>query len=460
MVTQFINCLWNRIITLGVRKEDPYSKSKFVIFTNLVSFLTAVSVACYIPFSLLNGYNTLALVQLIDVLCVVSALYLNSRGHYTAASMVFIGVVNTFVFFNALYIGFDSKVHEFFYLSNVIPFLLFPIRQSKKIALGVAAALGGFAAYYYMYPLFTQYNLSPATQLSIYQINIAMKFFLFGVAIYILARYNDRAEQQLENTNKKLEEFSAELQRSNQDLQQFAYIISHDLKAPVRSISSFLSLYRKKFGHTIPEEGKDFLDMSYDSSIRLAKLIDDLLAYSRVGRNLPEGADVDVTLLLKTIEIELGDRLKERNAEIIIEGPMPVLPNMHSTMLYHIFQNLLTNGIKFNENKTPKVSVSHLAYGKQHLFTVRDNGIGIDKKFSDGLFQMFRRLHSDEYEGTGIGLAVCKKIVLFYGGQIWFESEPGYGTTFHFVIPELNKAPATGLKPEPLNVAAPVLQAV
>ncbi len=436
MVSAFFNCLWSRIITLGVKKDDPYSKSKFVIFTNLVSFLTAVSVVAYIPFSLLRGYYFLAAIQLVDVLCVVSALYLNSKGKYNAARFAFIAVVNSFVLFNALYIGYESKVHEFFYLSNVIPFLLFPIKEHKKLLFAVAVALSGFFAYFMLYPFFTSFNLDLNTQLHIYKINLAMKFFLFGAAIYILALYNHRAEEQLETSNRKLHDFSEELQRSNEDLQQFAYIISHDLKSPVRNISSFLNLYIKRFSNTIPAEGREFLEMSYAGSHRLSKLIDDLLAYSRVGRNLPPCANVDIGLLLKTIEIELAEKLNERGGSLIINSEMPVLGKVHSTMLYHIFQNLITNGLKFNQNKNPMVTVEHLKYGdNQHLFSVKDNGIGIDKKYEEHLFHMFRRLHQNEYEGTGIGLAVCKKIVQFYNGQIWFESQEGYGTTFYFIIP-------------------------
>jgi signal transduction histidine kinase len=393
-------------------------------------------VLLYIPFSVAQGNYMLALLQFIDTLFVVSVLWLNNRGYYTAARLAYMGVINSFVLINSCIIGYESKVHEFFYISYMVPFLLFRVKQYRAIATGVVMAVVFFYVYQYIYPFFTAYNLSVADQLVIFHINTWMKFILFGMAVYILAQYNYANEQELEALNMKLQEQTENLKRSNKDLEQFAYIVSHDLKAPVRNISSFMNLLLTRFSAGFPEGARDFVQMSKTSSDRLAKQIDDFLCYCRVDRNLPPAAPVDLDEMLTTIKMELNTKAHERNATITVARQLPVLNQVHSSMIYHVFQNLVANGIKFNTGDKPEVVVDYAINDKQVVFEVRDNGIGIDKAYESKLFQMFKRLHTnDQFEGTGIGLAVCKKIVTFYGGSITFESTPGQGTSFFVSLP-------------------------
>ena len=167
----------------------------------------------------------------------------------------------------------------------------------------------------------------------------------------------------------------------------------------------------------------------------MARQIDDLLSYSKVARDLPPATTVDVNSMIAMIKMELGEKIREKNAEVIVEHHLPTLREVHSSMIHHIFQNLIANGIKFNENRKPEVKISYAVQGDNYVFCVKDNGIGIDPIYQEKIFQMFKRLHSDtEFEGSGVGLAVCKKIVDFYGGMIWMESEPGRGTSFYFTI--------------------------
>lgn len=433
MNNQLLLNYWNRLIGTGIYAHTPESEIKFIRFTNIVAVLTAVAVGVYIPHSIITGAYLLALLQTIDTFCVLLVLWLNKKEQYCFAKFTYMLVINAFVVINACFIGIKSGVHEFLFISNIVPFLLYRVNDYKGIISGIALSLSAFILFHYIYPAFTPYNLPEELQENVYRINIVMKFILFGVAMYILAAYNYRSEKELENINNQLHEKAEELQRSNQDLEQFAYTISHDLKAPVRNISSFLSLYMKKFPDAAPQ-GKEFLEQSKDSAIRLATLIDDLLSYSKVGKNLPAPSPTDLNLLLKTLQIELTQRLQETNGAVVIKRKLPVLSNVHSTMIYHVFQNLVTNGIKFNKNETPVVTIDYLATKTHHRFSVTDNGIGIPAEHRDKLFQMFRRLHTTEFEGTGMGLAICKKIVQHYNGQIWIESEAGKGTTFHFTI--------------------------
>jgi signal transduction histidine kinase len=427
---------WACLTSVGITDSIPDNEVKYIRFTNVIATLTAIAVFLYIPFSLFKGYYQLAALQTVDAVFVLTVLWCNHLGFHSLSRYTYIVVVNGFVYINSCFIGYESHVHDFFYISYIVPFLLFSVRDYKNIVFGVLVAIGFFYIYNHTYSGFIQYNLDLATQHDINNINLWMKFILFGLAIYILSYYNFSTEAELAATNKKLMTQARELKRSNEDLEQFASIISHDLRAPVRGISGFMTLLRKRYSHHLDASGLEFIELSQNSADRMAKQIEDLLEYSKVGRNLPVATSVDLNTTVKVIQMELGEKFKENNAEIIVDGTLPRLRSMHQSMIHHVFQNLIANGIKFNTNAKPTVTISHTVVGTQCVFHVRDNGIGIDEQYKDKLFQMFKRLHTDtEFEGTGIGLAVCKKIVNFYGGDIWFESEIGQGTSFFFSLP-------------------------
>lgn len=459
LVKKYLSDFWNCLISVGADKNVPADEAKYVRHTNVVAVLTTFAVASYIPHSLLTGNYTLSLLQVVDVLCILSVLGLNHIGYNKASRHVYLWVVNSFVLINACFVGHESRIHEFFYITYIVPFLLFNVRDYKHMIGSVLSSVILFYVYEAIYPMFTAYNLDMATQLGMVQINTLMKFVLMGLAIYILAYYNYQTEKELALTNEKLNAQAIELKRSNEDLEQFGYIISHDLKAPVRNISSFMNLLLKQFGETGPKGSKELLEMSKQSSDRLSKQIEDMLSYCRVDRNLPPTAPVDLNQMVRTIQMELNEKIKEKNAEITVVKPLPVLDEIHSSMLHHVFQNLIANGLKFNSSEKPEVRIDYTVENGVYTFTVADNGIGIDAIYKSKLFQMFKRLHSvDQYEGTGIGLAVCKKIITFYGGDIWFEGEPGKGTTFYFTLAKPEAKPAPQIKSAEANGSV-VLQA-
>lgn len=430
---------WACTMSVGEQKAENENDVKYVRFTNVVAILTSLAVVLYIPLSLYRGYYMLAMLQGFDVLCVLSVLWFNHTGHNVIARHIYILVINSFVLINSCLIGHESRVDDFFYIAYIVPFLLFSVKDYRNIIIGVLGTIIFFNIYQHIYPQYTQYNLDLATQQLIAGINLWMKFVLFGVAIYILSYYNFNTEAELAQTNQKLEKQAEELKRSNKDLEQFAAIISHDLKAPVRNVSSFMTLLLRRYRVNLEPEAVNFIELSKNSTDRMARQIDDLLAYSKLARNLPEPGSIDINTLIKTIEIEFGEKLLEKNARIIIEQYLPTVRNVHTSMLHHVFQNLIANAIKFNTNPHPQVRISSTETADKYVFKVSDNGIGIDNVFQDKLFNMFSRLHSEnEFEGSGVGLAVCRKIVEFYAGTIWFESVTGKGTDFYFSIPKLN----------------------
>lgn len=222
------------------------------------------------------------------------------------------------------------------------------------------------------------------------------------------------------------------LEQSNKDLEQFAYVASHDLREPLRTISSYVQLLESRYKNKLDDEANEFINYTVDGVKRMDKLINDLLTYSRVSRK-HEMDWVDCSEILKTVIVNINDIIQENKVKILVDK----LPRIISSPLQmtQLFQNLIINAIKFNNDKSPEIHISAEELKKEWLFSIQDNGIGIDKKYSEKIFVIFQRLHSrNMYEGTGIGLAICKKIIEQHEGKIWFESKLGQGTTFYFTI--------------------------
>lgn len=425
---------FGRILDIGITDTVDPGEVRYIRFTNLEALFALVGVALYVVYSFTAGYYLLGLVQGADVVLALLVFWLNYKLYHKAARMVYLLALNAIILFDASYIGNQSGIRDFFFISYTIPFLLFNVRDYKYIITSILFAVIAYNAYPFVYPYFTAYNFDTSIQQQISYINSYVIFTLFGGAVYVLAYYNYKTEQKLAESNKMLEEQALQLKRSNEDLEQFAYIISHDLKAPVRNIAGFMSLLKKQFGENSTPTTRELVDMSKQSAERLGRQIDDILSYCKLDRNLPPTGPVDLNQMVRTIKMELGEKIQEKNATIIVERELPVLDDVHSSMLHHVFQNLIANAIKFNTG-TPEVRINYTERNGEFTFSVADNGIGIPAAYKDKLFQMFRRLHTaEQFEGTGIGLAVCKKIVDFYKGEIWLESEANRGTTFFFTL--------------------------
>jgi len=241
---------------------------------------------------------------------------------------------------------------------------------------------------------------------------------------------------ELETVNRTLLERSEELSASNQELEQFAYVASHDLQEPLRSITNFVGLLDKKLGKT-DKDTELYFQFILTATSKMQSLIKDLLDFSRVGRNM-SFALVDCNKIVKETLADLDLSIQESQAKIISDI-LPVLPG-NETELKRLFLNLISNAIKFRlPDRIPEIAITVEAKATEYLFAIKDNGIGLKEQSIPKLFVIFQRLHSaDEYPGTGIGLATCKKIVTLHNGRIWIESKWGEGTTFYFTLPKEN----------------------
>ncbi len=224
------------------------------------------------------------------------------------------------------------------------------------------------------------------------------------------------------------------LERSNTELQQFAYVASHDLQEPLRTISSYVQLLHKRYEGRLDADADDFIEFIVNAAERMQALIRDLLAYSRVGRREINRQPVDVAEVLERTLSGIRAALDAAGAEVT-HADLPTI-KADPIQLSLLFQNLISNGVKFHGEAAPRVHVSARRAGGAWCFAVKDNGIGIKDVYQERIFEVFRRLHSrSQYAGTGIGLAICKKIIERHGGRIWVESEVGAGSTFFFTIP-------------------------
>lgn len=251
---------------------------------------------------------------------------------------------------------------------------------------------------------------------------------------FVLASIVDITERK--HSEALLQEKLLELQRSNEDLQQFAYVCSHDLQEPLRVISNYSQLLARRYSDKLDQDANEFIEFTVDATRRMQELINDLLLYSRVDTKGKEFVPTDCSEIVAIALANLRVSISESTA-VVNCVELPVI-SADKSQLLQVFQNLIGNAIKFRSSENPAITVSAHDAGKNWLFEVEDNGLGFDMKYGERIFVIFQRLHTKEmYPGSGIGLAVCKKIVERHGGSIWAESEPGKGAKFSFTIPKV-----------------------
>ena len=248
-------------------------------------------------------------------------------------------------------------------------------------------------------------------------------------------------EQQLRTQRREAEEALAlkvkELARTNQDLEQFAYVASHDLQEPLRMVAAYTQLLAEKYKGKLDEQADKYIHYAVDGAVRMQTLVHDLLAFSRSGREGTEMSATDCNTIVQQALLNLEAAVRDSGAQVTCGA----LPTVHANggQLRQVFQNLIGNAIKFRRPEPPLVQIAAQKEGKEWLFSVVDNGIGISPDHLNDIFVIFHRLHArEEYAGNGIGLAICKRIVERHGGMIWVESEKESGTTFKFSLPAEN----------------------
>lgn len=245
-----------------------------------------------------------------------------------------------------------------------------------------------------------------------------------------------QTESKLKKVNRSLENHIKELDISNQELEQFAYVASHDLQEPLRMVTSFLTQIEKKYENVLDEKGKKYIFFAVDGAKRMRQIILDLLEFSRIGKNEAKHEEVDLNTIIGEIKLLYRNQIEEKKAQIYYEE-LPIIKN-HAAPIKQVFQNLIGNSLKYSKpNQPPIIRISYSENSAAWKFEIKDNGIGINEEYFDKIFIIFQRLHSkEEYSGTGMGLSITKKIIENLRGKIWLESKEGNGTSFYFTIPK------------------------
>ena len=259
-----------------------------------------------------------------------------------------------------------------------------------------------------------------------------------GEPAYEIAIFDDISERK--QAEEALREAHEELKRSNAELAQFAYVASHDLQEPLRMVSSYTQLLARRYGDKLDGDAREFMAYVVDGAARMKQLIEDLLAYSRVGTRTREFQPVAAEAALRRALLNLKSAIEDSGAGVSYDA----LPTVEADemQLAQLFQNLIGNALKFRSPSVPRIGISCSEKPEEWVFCVADNGIGIEPEYFERIFMVFQRLHNKgEYPGTGIGLAICKKVVERHGGRIWVESRPGEGSRFFFTLPKRRGEP-------------------
>ncbi|MBR9971385.1 sensor histidine kinase [Magnetospirillum sulfuroxidans] len=266
-------------------------------------------------------------------------------------------------------------------------------------------------------------------------VTAAIALLLSAIQIVIYRRLTQAYRQSLAQAD-ELQAINVNLQRSNAELEEFAYIASHDLQSPLRNIASFSQLLHRRFKDQLGTEGAEFIDFIVSNTMRMSGLIQDLLTYARVSRQCAPPPPVSVNDVVNVVLTDLAQPISEAGANIDIAS-LPVIP-INEHQLSSLFMNLLDNALKYRHpDRTPEITIAaEPTQNNMWLFSIADNGIGIAPEYWERIFSIFQRLHTvDRYEGTGIGLALCRRIVHRWGGTIWVTSVPDTGSTFFFTVP-------------------------
>jgi len=335
--------------------------------------------------------------------------------------------------------------------ATLLTFAIQPLLGGKATLIFFAIAVALSAAYGGLWPgLFTTLlsviMAGLLFQQSIFLLTLSQSslvlFVVLGVAISVIIHLLHRAHAdvvgartQLELANKQLSQRTDALLRSNEELQRFAYALSHDLQAPLRNVGTLTALLARR-NPNMDNDSKEYAHLIVTGIQRMESMIKGLLDYTTATVNTHDREVSDSNKIFEQVLHNLHYLIDAENAVITFDQ-LPIV-QANDERLAQVFSNLITNAVKYRGSRRPEIHVSATDNGTESVFTVKDNGIGIDMKNADEIFVLFKRLHnSNEYEGNGIGLAVCKTVVERFGGKIWVESEPGNGSTFFFTIPKI-----------------------
>jgi len=426
-----IKKLWQAVSNIGVNPNSNNPETGNVILGNQVVFIITISIILLAASFLALGIYRAVFILSAVVFIFLAFTFLIYNGKHFEGRIAGITAQNIAIFTQAVFLGADTRIIDFLIIAALMPMVLFHFKQRKAIIFCVSQNLILYTVYHLILPQIQSCALPHDQQLIIYNFTIPLKFIMILLVMYVIIRKRT-AEATIQ------EGMINELERVNSGLQQFAYVTSHDLKTPLRNISTYLQLLRRK--NVLDEDSNDMVDRAVKSVKHLNQLITDIFLYTTTDFKNESAEVVDMNVLLNDMREDFKALLTETNTTLNIAANIPKI-KVSQIQVTHVFSNLIANALKYNKSANPTINISYIPLAKGFVeFTVADNGIGIEEQYQEQIFEIFKRLHTqEEYEGTGIGLAICKKIIESYGGSIRVESQLGKGAKFIFTLPALTE---------------------